>query len=202
MAIAITIKPQHVCNIMNGIKKGEVRKNKALLNAIKKEIAEKGKATIYCICSKSGKGLTKSINGYRLTDIKIARYYNGKVVCKFECEKVEGIDKVETCYLNGKSYTNYETEYMGERALCDYTCLRWSELYDYFYNAKKRYLIHISNLKVFDKAKELKELYKVGFKEMLNVYKEGSLGDEKTWLKVKDGYSIKKAPQNFCYVED
>ena len=37
---------------------------------------------------------------------------------------------------------------------------------------------------------------------MLNIYNEGYLGDEKTWLKVKDGYSIKKAPQSYMFVED
>lgn len=200
MAIAITIKPQHLCNICNGIKDGEVRKNKALINAVKKEIAEKGKATIYCVCSKGGKGLTMSINGYRLAyNNKLGRVFNGKVVCKFECEKVEDIIAKQ---YQGMTY--FETESMNELTLLSYLRLSFCELEKYLRtkdnklglnNVHRGAFIHISNLKIFDKPKELKEL-KHWTKKWIDCGMDCPPYVDDVLV------PLTKAPQNFCYVED
>lgn len=193
MAIAIPIKPQHLWNIMNGIKKGEVRKNEALINAIKKEIAEKGKATIYCICSKS-KPYIKQCEHFRVLDYtEIANegyYLNGKVVCKFECKKVEDI-----------KYTPYECTYYTETldtiligdkepTLLKSSCLDYQELADYLGREKEVVgaFIYISNLKIFDKAKDISDL------RFARAYNFGDMHNCRV--------SLTKAPQNFCYVED
>ena len=183
MALAITIKPQHLVNILNGKKLGEVRKNKSLINAIKKEIAEKGKATIYCICSKGGKGLTMSINGYRLAyNNKLGRVFNGKVVCKFECKKIEELYTGE----DGGYYTDSIQEDDKVEKL---SCLDTGDIEEYL-NGSIGYFIHISNLTIFDKPKELKEL-----KHLIGYWDLGCLE--------RPIYAgLERAPQNFCYIED
>ena len=201
MAIAITIKPQHLFNILNGTKLGEIRKNKALINAVKKKIAEKGKAIIYCICSKNGGNLISLnynnkyyvVNDKQLKDVKMVynlkEILNGKVVCKFECKNVEEIKyHCHKANYDGKEeiiWEDYATKSVACGLLEEHTCLNYEDMKEYF-GGKRGYLIHISNLKIFDKAKEIGELRK------RNGYCDGDFYWE----------SLKKAPQNFCYVED
>lgn len=201
MALAITIKPQHLCNILNGKKLGEVRKNKALINAIKKEIAEKNKATIYCICSKSGKKLIRSDYGkfgilYELLTPKrdIIIYnsvgvnyeiLNGKVVARFWCDKVESFEREYSSRYIDDYYGNN-----GERLSKQFykkTCLTEDELFDYI-GSGSGYAIHISKLEVFDKPKDISDL------QFAKTYNFGDMHNCRV--------SLTKAPQNFCYVED
>lgn len=182
MAIAITIKPQHLFNILNGTKLGEVRKNKALVNAIKKEIAEKSKAIIYCICSKS-KPYLKECGSFRvLSNTEIANngyYLNGRVVCKFECKKVEELYTDE----NGMSY--YTDTITENYKVSELARVGDSDIEEYL-NGDIGYFIHISNLTIFDKAKEIGKLRK----------RNGYCDEDFYWE------SLKKSPQNFAYVED
>ena len=220
MAIAITIKPQHLCNILKGKKIGEVRKNKTLINAIKKEIAEKGKAIIYCICGKK--------EWYLIRDNRCNDYYichknrfcemdttdtilNGKVVCKFECKYADDIvygitANTRTC----DSYKDYEYELQTidfeEKELCEKACLTQEELDKYFESVFEKSkdwfketfgtFINISNLTPFENGKEIKEL-KVYDKSYDNVGMWGwAFSEDEKYC------PLKKAPQNFAYVED
>lgn len=80
-------------------------------------------------------------------------YLNGKIVAQFDCEKVDIIEAVERkndkpFYL-GYGNVNYHW------GLED-TCLSYEQLNLYLEN-KKGYAIHISNLEIFDKPKELSD---------------------------------------------
>lgn len=223
-AILITIKPQYACEIMNGNKTIEVRKNTALANGIKKLIAEYGKARIYVAVSKIQR------KNYHLievidTDIPNAKSkyeidyyigskdyldycYDGKVAFMFECEKVEDIiasdddmdiylhtNTLDCLELGTKSCLNVED---FENYLCD-----GGDLDDF----EKGYAIHISNLTIFDKPKELYEFeHIIKYKnwnckqcrfEKVCVY---PITHNKNY-KCKGKKPLTKAPQNFCYVE-
>lgn len=184
-AIMISDKPRWCAKIMNGEKTIEVRKNKALETAIQKLINEYGYADIYVYCSKS------NYLGY------ISNKYVGKVIFKFRCYKIDD-------YVYGKKWSwkigapldGISNDY--EYILKD-TCLTDDELRNYAddlcFNA-----IHISDLEIFDKPKELSEFYKIGFEKALKEslkskpYPVSSAYIEKQ-------YQLTKAPQNFCYVE-
>ena len=185
-AIAITIKPQHLVNILNGTKTLEIRKNKALYNAIKKMIAEKGKATIVAVCSKGNTALfynwrlrqywTRKARDYRVYEDAL----NGKVVCKWECDRVEELyfyDEYATLYL--------ETEIKYFYKKC---CLNQKDLFDYL-GFRKGYAIPIQNLVVFERAKELKEL-----KHLIGYWHFGCL-EKPIYV------GLEKAPQNYAWVE-
>lgn len=152
-AILISIKPQHLANILNGEKTIEVRTSKALASAIENLIQEESYATIYAYCSKDNKmswykeclpiEKTKD-NELRLERLKEYEI-NGKVVCSFKCYNVEEI--------------SFDDKEVQRKA-----CLTEDELFNYLFvnepyheDMKKGYAIHISDLKIFDTPKELSE---------------------------------------------
>ena len=192
-AIMISIKPQHLVNILNGKKPIEVRKNKALANATKKMIAEQGYAQFLVYCSKDkGNNLHKNRNGWFVNEMNVIfvdgkpiyENYNGKVVCSFKCYKVEDIKpKVKLGILN--TYNTYETETLVINPLLEKCCLSYEEL-DLYLEWKNGYAIHISDLKIFDTPKELGE-----FKHERKF--------ENT--PITEITRLTKAPQNYCYVE-
>lgn len=194
MAIAITIKPQHLFNILNGTKLGEIRKNKALINAIKKGIAKKSKTTIYVICSKS-KPYIKECGTYRvLSNTEIANtghYLNGKVVCKFECKKIEELYTDE----NGMSY--YTDTITKDYEVSDLACVGDADIEEYL-NGDIGYFIHISNLTIFEKPKEMWQLRKKGYTGCYINHKRIKCNK----CGIKSPCGLDKAPQNFYYVED
>lgn len=210
-AIAITIKPQHLVNILNGTKTLEIRKNKVLYNAIKKMIAEEGKATIVAVCSKGKELLTfeyASVDDTYQTDypcgykavkklennsyIKHEGVYNGKVVCSWECDRVEDIDvDFGRTYDFQKFFDKYDyyIKKMGysTQKICKIACLTTQEL-DNYLNGQIGYAIPIQNLNIFDKSKEIGEL-----KQLIGYWDFGCL--------TKPIFaSLKKAPQNMAYV--
>ena len=183
---------------MNGEKTIEIRTSKALYKAIQKLIDEYGFAEFYVYCTKDnkqglvwdnrGKGLVNSsLFPYGKDCPETYRLVNGKVVFKFRCYNVEEIYPL----LHKPSlFTPVDCLYylnMGSpKGLKDKACVNYSELNDYLQH-KPGYAIHINDLEIFDKPKELSEFtngkYIFGKNYKLELYK------------------LTKAPQNFCYVE-
>ena len=177
-AILISIKPKWYVEIMNGDKTIEVRKNKALYKAIQKLIDENGYADIYVYCSKGKLGLYDNRNhitcasdiffldklGYDKPPL-----LNGKVIFKFRCYKVDEWDIWQ--------------EDLEEKL--KFACLSIKEFDDYS-KGQIAYAIHINDLEIFDKPKELSEFRFVRPTKIKNFYYSGRLTN---------------APQNFCYVE-
>lgn len=184
-AIAITIKPQHLVNSLNGTKALEIRKNKVLYNAIKKMIFEEGKAIIVAVCSKAKPILfeTYGHNGFRRFKTSdtalILNALNGKVVCSWECDEVYDIEKL---------LHTYWTRNKSDADVLKLSCLTKEEMHEYLCDAKCRYAIPIQNLKIFDEAKEIGEL-----KHLIGYWDFGC-------LKKPIFASLKKAPQNMAYV--
>lgn len=187
-AILLSIKPNWVAKILNGEKTIEIRKRLIPVGT-----------KVYIYVTKNGLILQidRTNNFCRLWKEKNNRlncdYLNGKVVASFivdKCEKCE----MQMCLYNQHSiYIN--NKYVGELESCklellEKSCITSEELYKYLSNdfdEKIFYAWHISQLKIFDKPKELGE-----FGIPQKPYKNGN-------------YEVKiltKAPQSFMYVEE
>lgn len=171
-AIMISIKPKWCAKIMNGEKTIEVRKNKYLAKAIKNLIDENGFADIYVYCSKS------NYLGY------ISNRYVGKVVFKFRCYFAELLPY-----------------YFNEDNVCEKSCLTFVELRNYLKD-NNCCAIHINDLEIFDKPKELSEFYTLKCdqkEEPCNI--KDVFGVEACYNLCKKCKPFTKAPQNFYYTE-
>jgi predicted transcriptional regulator len=116
----------------------------------------------------------------------------GKVVARFYCDKVEEI------------YIRY-----GEGWVCGNlirneiekeTCLSRYELYDYL-KGNTGYAIHISQLEIFDKPKELSEFRHYNKPSCDNCPFQYSADCDYHREVECDDIPLTKAPQNICYVE-
>lgn len=135
-SVLISIRPKWCEKIMSGEKTIEVRKSAP------KEVPFK--CYIYC---------TKTNNKWALSDYEGA-YQNSKgevvnaqckVIGEFICDEIDKI--VPDCQFG----------YLDYLALCD-TCLSIEEIQNYG-KGKTLYGWHISDLKIYDKPKELNEFY-------------------------------------------
>lgn len=197
-AIMISIKPKWVAKILNGEKTIEIRKRFPI----------EYRGWVYIYCTKGNKSrynrelLRKYENVYLVDKIDYKtfnQHLNGKVVARFYCDNVEeikyGLLTKYNIYGVPRLVENYKTKSLTYRKLRDKSCLNANEFENYF--AKSLVIngivgdaIHISQLEVFDKPKELWEF-------MLHI---------PTWKKTNTGAYYKhiqltKAPQNYCYVE-
>lgn len=117
------------------------------------------KCLIYC--SKAKPRLFKHLNNnifYHsqshfdfLSDFEKENILNGKIVASFDCEKVEKIIATKWSVGCGCAYYHFETKDLLRKS-----CLEYGDLCDYLEN-QNGYAIHISNLEIFDKPKELSE---------------------------------------------
>ena len=111
-------------------------------------------------------------------------YYNGKIVaeCDYEVEEIKVLD------CNFRTFTLFEKEILNK------SCLTYHELFEYLKNRDnpRGYAIHIKNLHIFDKPKELSEYDKYEYEVFSS--NGGCIGTE--WK------PIDKAPQNMMYVYD
>lgn len=182
----MTIKPEHLVNVLNGEKTIEIRKT------IPKNIELP--CDVYLVCSKvkpllsnyftqitkDGYTVHKQYNDFEfLGNKQISSPYvlNGKVVCKFVLNKWE-------------KKLNYGLSRRSETVL-EGTCLTMKQLNDYLGEHKAYddndvyYALHIDNLVIFDKPKELREFYQVDIYR--NEYEEPFK-------------RLTKAPQSWQYV--
>ena len=201
-AIMISIKPKWCAKIMNGKKTIEVRKNKALANAIQKVIDENGYADIYVYCKKA---LTR-LYGVQSPFIENHFYYyaddfseeldsnntgflNGKVVFGFRCHEVKEISwQIGLHELDQQPFSDF----------LDKCGLSYFELKDYL-NKENGYAIHISDLEIFDEPKKLSEFrYATCPKTNCEYCKYNKTVEGDLYCTRK---TLTKAPQNFCYME-
>lgn len=116
---------------------------------------------------------------------------NGKVIGEFVCD-----------YILQFTQDDYYSPYDISDDDLSETCLSQEDLYEYG-KGKTLYGWHISNLKIYDKPKELSEFYKKDFKKAL-LYWEYLFSidcvDDEPEPKEED-YILTKPPQSWCYVE-
>ena len=198
--ILMSIKSQHLVNILNGKKTIELRKS----------FPSDFRGWVYLYCTKAIKGQPKHIrwafehlyglgtcyvDGFEINSL-------GKVVCRFWVDNVEDIvledvSENEQYEIVFENHTAKETEDKLKSM-----CLTFDEFLDYHLKSlthkKDGFVmskaIHISKLEIFDKPKELGEFY---------YYKKRLIDcgmDCKSYFdEVKT--QIRKAPQSYMYVE-
>ena len=219
-AVLISIKPQWCELIANGDKTIEVRKTRPKLDT-------PFKFYIYCCKPKKKLRYVWTKEDYKgLIDEKVYKEtpdnykvfcklpeaytafhcspYSGKVIGEFVCDELEALQLL---------YLNPESEVAQNNAVYPQTCLTDKQIIDYLGNGNKGYHIHISDLVIYDKPKELSEFVKIGdcdagLKCKKCPYFERGVeaaGLEDDCIAPFDTscYSpITRPPQSWCYVEE
>ena len=200
-SVLISIQPKWVEKISNGEKTIEVRKT-----APKCEIPFK--CYIYCTFPKKP-AYTLWLN--RGTENKFLA--DGKVIGEFVCDKVyEIVNGKSSFFCNGA--TRSETNLVATQS-----CLDFCDMAAYL-GDKNGYAWHISDLKIYDKPKELSEFYYCCKEMKANEPRAGKYVSlscyacRRNALKRTEDYSeynnmlgyickrnITRPPQSWCYVE-
>ena len=152
-SVLISIKPQWCEKIASGRKTFEVR------HTAPKETPFK----CYIYCTKSKPFIQK----IRFGDLAISHtqisnnLYNGKVIGEFICDKTYPIkaytfDGGDAARGRCKLIQTFLPAEKAHKILFG-TCLSTDEMYDYIGEGKFGYAWHISDLKIYDKPKELSE---------------------------------------------
>lgn len=120
------------------------------------------------------------------------------VIGEFTCDRVykwECKNRLEIL----ESFPIWRASYMISVDDLEKTCLTYDDLWDYG-NGKPLYGWHISDLKIYDKPKELSEFRKSGFMTeeewLFNLYPNTHCHYE-AWAKK---FEITRPPQSWCYV--
>ena len=200
-SILLSIKPQWVAKILNKEKTIDVRK----------QFPKDYVGWVYIYCTKDKKNylywdwydpsfveeewFVSNIPDIWDDDRKnINGSFNGKVVARFWCDKVETISLPYTYFGTDKwvsceNERTLQTETIDEQELLKKSCISEEQIYKYL-NFKKSpkqvgYAIHFSKLEIFDKPKYLTEYYKSYVETEKGIYYQ----------------VLTKAPQNYCYIE-
>ena len=186
-AILISIRPQWVEKIASGEKTIEVRKT-----APKCEVPFK--AYIYCTKGKDEYEWLYRVdnNGYDK-----AQSWHGKVIGEFVCNEL--IQYNYDRYFQEYFVAGYIGAYMPLQEMC----LTQKGLFDYG-RGKTLYGWHISDLKIYDKPKELSEFYRI-CKNPCKPSNGGILCVTTKSLKMNgcDGkIPLTRPPQSYMFVEE
>ena len=167
-SVLISIQPKWVEKIANGQKTIEVRKTRP-------KIDTPFKCYIYATKPKECFFVGKTLS------------YGTEVVAEFICDRI-----TEWHYLPDYDYEEYGDKiYYINSADGHATCLTYDEIENYG-KGKTLYGWHISNLKIYDKPKELSEIKSV---EKLYRVRKNTIG-------LKGGKTLTRPPQSWCYVEE
>lgn len=176
--VLLSIKPKYVELIAGGKKTIEVRKNRP-------KIDTPFKCYIYCTIGNGVKGDYLVPSGIQC----------GKVIGEFTCDWInefyydQAFDESMGVFLNSFGYEIMSGD-------LEQTCLSYEE-FEKYGNMNTLYGWHISNLKIYDKPKDLNEFtsickFKDGNCDICVFYKKAFGGCCRTI----------KSPQSWCYVEE
>ncbi len=204
-AILLSTQPKWCGLIASGKKTIEVRKTAPKETPFKVYIYETTKRILVGEHFEPSKSKANLLCGGKLVYIVKKDWYygSGKVIGEFVCNKVEKIFNVATTdwnLLGGNVHTR-------DKVLVRQACLTEQEIHEYAKGKSPIYCLNISQLKIYDKPKELGE-----FKRENPCYRSGSLDELGCWesgctaqdLGDCDGrYSpIIRPPQSWCYVQE
>lgn len=196
-AVLTSIQPKWVEKIASGEKTIEVRKS-----APKCDVPFKG--YIYCTKAKTigdiilckseenaklfgynaVKGINKGFAEKEDIDLK------GKVIGEFVCDNIDEFFVFPDGAIQYWNYANLEK-----------SCLTYEEIANYIGKDKKGYAWHISDLKIYNKPKELSEFYtkkKCDACEVSGYESTACVYDEDCKVPI----AITRAPQSWQYVEE
>lgn len=187
-AVLISIQPKWCELIASRRKTIEVRKTRP-------KIETPFKCYIYCTKQKT---IADEYCGNRNGHIYID---NGKVIGEFVC------DNIEKLKYNCDGYGDEWHEWNDEYVTCEDMCLSEKELEDYL-STSNGYGWHISELKIYDKPKELWEFSSYGCKIVgdccINYDCPNCI--DNGWMQPPDckidGCYLTRPPQSWCYVEE
>lgn len=132
-----SIKPYYLYLILTGKKRIEVGKNYPK--------SKDWNRIVELYCSKD----MSSFNCIPEIDRRWMREYLGKVACRFVCDMIDEFLVFENMTVQYWNYHNLEK-----------SCLTYDEIANYIGANKNGYAWHISDLKIYDKPKELGEFYR------------------------------------------
>lgn len=215
-SVLMSIKPKYCELIASGKKTVEVRKTKPKLET-------PFKVYIYCTqgealalpCLNNPHYTIHRVNNGTLSGRKMTaeergrsdqQFANGKVIGEFVCDCIDDMPYV-TSAVEGTMIPRY----VGNNESC--TCLREIEIFKYG-RGNLLYAWHISDLKIYDKPRELSEFYVEGDCDCMNCKKCH-------WFDRGNGYNVEddcalaykgaelhksfkpiiRPPQSWCYVE-
>ncbi|MBQ7912959.1 MAG: ASCH domain-containing protein [Clostridia bacterium] len=195
-AVLMSIQPKWVEKIASGEKTIEVRKSRPKLetpfkcyiyatwNGNNKEILVKQDGQLFCKDWRKANGLQRA---------------SGKVIGEFVCDRIDRIGKrginnnFDYCFLSLNEWGNDDIEI--EITDIQKSCISKSELNAYGANSSCLYAWHITDLKIYDKPKELSEFFHACKQP------KGTDCSQCIDRREKTCYSIKRPPQSWCYVE-
>lgn len=135
-----------------------------------------GKIKLLLYCTKQPLYLVRNeSDGYfytmdkgTLNDYKNVMTYNGKIVaeCDFEVEEIYFEDNTDIAI--GSFYEGFLTDTLSEEDLCKKSCLTEEQLYGYL-ESGTGYAIHIKNLNIFDKPRELEDYDRINKEDCFEV---------------------------------
>jgi len=194
-SVLISIHPKWCENIANGEKTIEVRKTQP-------KIDMPFKCYIYCtndrktMLEKSNYDGSIYLNGNIYYPHKMDCSLNGKVIGEFVC------DTIITLSFYSSDISFFDT---NPPFTVPDTCLTDKEIAEYLGNGKTGYGWHISDLKIYNKPKELNEFYKPCPNDVLCAgCKHAFVPDDEdeTLALIACDNRVTKPPQSWCYVSE
>lgn len=156
----------------------------------------KGKPYLYRVDDDNNFELTNTLRPKTFEYVKDYNEQNGKIIGEFVCDKVERLEYQEK-YLQGIT-SQTAIKYFSDKIKS--TALSVDELMNYG-NGKPLYGWHISNLKIYDKPKELREFFKpCPTKEKGDCLDCDCLADNDYGGICTN--NLTRPPQSWCYVEE
>lgn len=185
-SILLSIKPKYVKLIASGEKTIEVRKTAP------KEVPFK--AYIYCTKGKDGYEWLYRVdnNGYGK-----AQSWHGKVIGEFICDKVYNLVNA----FGGIMFADEKLNQLEPQLFRDMSCLTDEQTADYL-GDKDGYGLHITDLKIYDKPKELSEFW--GRKNCLAADTVECWNCFATCLEINGRHyqPLTRPPQSYMFIEE
>lgn len=205
-AVLISIQPKWVEKIANREKTIEVRKTAPDVPFKCYIYVTKGKPYLYRVDDDNNFELTNTLRPKTYEYVKDYNAQNGKVIGEFICDKVDKIIPLQHTYYNyiGLPIANV-TEYGIWNDDLAQMRLKKKEI-DNYGKGKMLYGWHISDLKIYDKPKELSEFYAID--ESGNdcciacVYHETPIEEMPCRTCTGERKYLYRPPQSYMYVEE
>ncbi len=187
-SVLISIQPKWVEKIASGEKTIEVRKTRPKLETPFK---------CYIYCTNNGGTIHSAYDGLHYHESYVGENdsscINGKVIGEFVCDRIIALYNVATSPWNLLAGNIHE----HAKNLVRNACLTEKEMHDYA-KGKNCYAWHISELKIYDKPKELGE-----FKRWVNDKDYDGWNEQRT--KIVKGFVLRpltRPPRSWQHVEE
>lgn len=184
-SVLISIKPKWVDKIASGEKTIEVRKSAP------KQVPFK--AYIYCTKTKNKWSLCDYEGAYQNSKGEIV-YAQQHIIGEFVCDKVYSIKN------QGSWFSVADEEQSVTNEIARQSCLDYEDMVGYLGN-KNGYGLHITDLKIYDKPKELSEFKKPPCDKPEKACEKCKYLYEVDCFE-ENGRKISRAPQSWMYVEE